>query len=634
MEDCVYLVDESGALKAITEDMLEDIFSVPVSSESENSDLDEDELGIDGDQFFTSKFKRNNILNSETLEILPDGLCQPSTSASGNSVSVTEVGISVTEVGITLKPYKPVTEVNQIKRKILWKQENFKPENTDFKIDNTAFPQDILSLETPYDFFSYFFNSKLMEIIASQSSLYSIQVDPSKPVEISVSDVRKYLGICIISSVATMKNIRLYWHSLVGIPVVKETMPVNTFERVRRFLHFNNNCETDHTDKLFKIRPVFDYLNEKFRSVPMEESLSVDEQICATKARHHLKMYMPDKPHKYGYKIFVLCGVSGYAYNLEIYTGKGKEDRLESEPDLGTSSNIVVRLTRHIPSDRNHKVYFDNYYTSIQVLDFLRKRGILSLGTVRRNRIPNCKLPDEKDMKNHERGSIVEYVGDFEGTKMANVLWKDNKMVMMLSTLSGAEPVSSVRRFDRKKKQYIQIKCPNVVQIYNKHMGGVDLLDSLIGRYRILMRSRKWYMRIFYHLLDISVINAWLLYRRVSQIRPKVSNQKKMKLVDFRLQLGETLCKIGTKATPKRGRPSTSDEEILAAKKKKYQPTGHRPTVDVRWDQIGHFPHHGDKKQRCKNEHCKSYSIVKCKKCNIFLCFNKQNNCFEKFHCK
>lgn len=33
--------------------------------------------------------------------------------------------------------------------------------------------------------------------------------------------------------------------------------------------------------------------------------------------------------------------------------------------------------------------------------------------------------------------------------------------------------------------------CPYVITTYNKHMGGVDLLDSLIGRYKIIMRSKK-----------------------------------------------------------------------------------------------------------------------------------------------
>lgn len=105
--------------------------------------------------------------------------------------------------------------------------------------------------------------------------------------------------------------------------------------------------------------------------VPPEESLSVDEQMCATKARHFLKQYMPEKPHKWGYKLFVLSGVSGFAYNVEVYTGLENDPILRAEkgePDLGGSSNVVVRLARVIPNNCHYKLYFDNYYSSIPLL--------------------------------------------------------------------------------------------------------------------------------------------------------------------------------------------------------------------------------------------------------------------------
>ena len=56
-------------------------------------------------------------------------------------------------------------------------------------------------------------------------------------------------------------------------------------------------------DKLYKLQPVLDALNSKFQSVPLQKYLSIDEQLCATKPRHHLKQYLPAKPHKWGYKL-------------------------------------------------------------------------------------------------------------------------------------------------------------------------------------------------------------------------------------------------------------------------------------------------------------------------------------------
>lgn len=52
------------------------------------------------------------------------------------------------------------------------------------------------------------------------------------------------------------------------------------------------------------------------------------------------------------------------------------------------------------------------------------------MGTVRRNRIPNCKLPTEDSMKKVDRGSSFEYVCDYDGVEVSSVAWKDNKTVL------------------------------------------------------------------------------------------------------------------------------------------------------------------------------------------------------------
>ncbi len=55
---------------------------------------------------------------------------------------------------------------------------------------------------------------------------------------------------------------------------------------------------------------------------------------------------MPDKPHPYGFKFFVLSGASGFAYDYKIYAGtvdmSDPNVRWKGEKDLGSSSNVVV----------------------------------------------------------------------------------------------------------------------------------------------------------------------------------------------------------------------------------------------------------------------------------------------------
>lgn len=246
------------------------------------------------------------------------------------------------------------------------------------------------------------------------------------------------------------------------------------------------------------MRIVAEKLNERFDSVPKQARLCVDEQMCSTKMKHHLRQYMPNKPHKWGIKLFVLCDSYGYAYRFEIYNGAGDNVILPGNPDLGSTANVVVHLSQTVPDFAHHIIYFDNFYTSLPLLVYLRARGIYSLGTVRTNRITNCKLPTDNQIKTEARGFSTEFVGHCYGVDIANVLWKDNKSVRLLSTYVGIAPFARANpsehrtkasRYDRKAKQRIEVDCPQIIREYNSHMGGVDLMDGLMGRYHIRIKS-------------------------------------------------------------------------------------------------------------------------------------------------
>lgn len=63
---------------------------------------------------------------------------------------------------------------------------------------------------------------------------------------------------------------------------------------------------------------------------------------------------MPMKRHKWGFELFILAGVTGFTYNFEIYSRQENfVVRPETEPDLGATLNVVLRLSSIIP--RNQK---------------------------------------------------------------------------------------------------------------------------------------------------------------------------------------------------------------------------------------------------------------------------------------
>ncbi|XP_065356131.1 uncharacterized protein LOC135950521 [Calliphora vicina] len=235
-------------------------------------------------------------------------------------------------------------------------------------------------------------------------------------------------------------------------------------------------------------------------------------------------------------------------------------------PNLGASANVVVRLSQTVNTFVNHIIYFDNFYTTVPLLVYLRAKGIHSLGTLRVNRIPNCKLPSDNKIKDRQRGVLIEYVGSVYSVEIINVLWKDNNAVRLLSTYVGVKAfikentnnhISKIPRYDRKSKHYIEIDCPQIIREYNCHMGGVDLMDGLMGRYRIRAKTRDAATRLFYHLVDMAATNGYLLYRRIQRSKNpdslKNNNHTTLQLPEFRESVAAGLVAYKEKQTP--GRP-------------------------------------------------------------------------------
>lgn len=416
----------------------------------------------------------------------------------------------------------------------VWIETNFKtlPELTAFTGDITL-PKNIMSLTNPYQFFSFLFPPTLIQNITDQTNIYASQISPDKLPNICVKEIEQFIGICLKMSVCKLPSVRHHWGNL-GTHTIYNVMSVNRFEEIKRFIHFNDNSKLPEKnnpdyDKLFKVRPLCTQIQNIIRSIPKEEHLAVAKQIIPAKSRTSLKQYNPKKPHKWDYKVFVLSGKSEFCYDFDIFAGAQSNVIPESCPNLSVSSNVVLRMSKFIPRYCNYKICFDNWFTSILLLVYLHKEGILPLGTAGLNRLSGLKMPTENVFKNKGRGSFYEMITNVDGVTIIAVSWLDKKVVNMVSTYAGSQPVIEKKRFFKSENRHKIITCPNVVGVYNSFMGGVDLIDSMLGYYRIPLRSSKYYIKIFYHLIDMCVVNAWLLYRRVNAGEPYLP------LMDFKI---------------------------------------------------------------------------------------------------
>ena len=73
------------------------------------------------------------------------------------------------------------------------------------------------------------------------------------------------------------------------------------------------------------------------------------------------------------------------------------------------------------------------------------------------------------------------------------VKWVDNRAVNLASNFVGVEPDGELERWCGKEKVRKNTPCPEIVQQYNKGMGGVNLADMLLSLYRTPCKTKCWY---------------------------------------------------------------------------------------------------------------------------------------------
>ena len=126
-------------------------------------------------------------------------------------------------------------------------------------------------------------------------------------------------------------------------------------------------------------------------------------------------------------------------------------------------------------------------------------------------------------------------------------------------------------------------------------MGGIDLMDSFLAQNRFHMKSRRWYMYLFWHTLMMAIVNAWLLYRRdfeALQLPKKTMMKRRIFQAHVASALIENNCRRPV------GRPSL--DVIDATVKPRPRKVRKRPVDDVRKDQHAHWPVKVEKRGLCK----------------------------------
>lgn len=212
--------------------------------------------------------------------------------------------------------------------------------------------------------------------------------------------------------------------------------------------------------------------------------------------------------------MFCRASSTGIIHDLLLYQGQTTFFNVNISPEeqkVGLGGKVVSVLCKSIALPRLSVVFCDNFFTSFPLFYHLNSTvGLKCIGTVKSNRTGGAPLPTDKELMARGRGAF-----DYASTDdLIAVKWYDNKCVTMLSSACGISPTSTVQRWSKADQDKVSVPCPSLVKAYNAHMGGIDLSDMLIHLYKTPVKARRWHYPLFGYILDLSIANSWLVYKR------------------------------------------------------------------------------------------------------------------------
>ena len=120
--------------------------------------------------------------------------------------------------------------------------------------------------------------------------------------------------------------------------------------------------------------------------------------------------------------------------------------------------------------DKGHTIYMDNWYSSVQLYQYLLQHSTTACGTLRKNKTP--VVIRNKDVC---RGEIVKVAAE-------NILclkFVDSSLIHVITTEHNASTQAVLVRGRRRRFPGEQKQKPVAVCQYNKYMGGVDKMDQV-----------------------------------------------------------------------------------------------------------------------------------------------------------
>ena len=395
--------------------------------------------------------------------------------------------------------------------------------------------------KSPYDFYSLFVDDNFINNLVKQTNGYAkykkekekqkhknnekedapktTRLDKWK--DINYSDMERFLATIILMGIHKLPEYKDHFskNQLLG-SAAQKFICLWSYENICGFLHASEP-KSKGKDKI--IGSINDIIAKSQKYYYPGTCVTIDERMISYKGKSKFVVYEPAKPTRYGFRPYVLSDYkSGYTYALQLL-----ED-LEENTDGSKIYNLVMSLMNCVKnnniSGKKHILATDGLYTSERLLE---EESFYFIGSIRYNRI---KTQHEEITKPIKSGCYKYFYKKVNGKFILLTKYMDNKLVLIVSNFLNSSNTLNRYRWDKKEMRFVKMKYPEIIKIYSHLMKGVDIGNQLISYYELKHKTYKWWKRILYHLIDISIVNSFIIYR-------KATNDKNMTQKKFRLEI-------------------------------------------------------------------------------------------------
>lgn len=166
----------------------------------------------------------------------------------------------------------------------------------------------------------------------------------------------------------------------------------------------------------------------------------------------------------------------------------------------------------------------------------------------------------------------------------------NNKPVYMISSLHSPNDTFQVKR-KLKDGNTSMVPCPKVLIRYNYNMNNVDVFDQLKAAYGINRKAKKWWHKLFFHFLNMTIVNAFIPFKELTK--------EKISMKDFRRRIVDSLLAPNQLQPLKKNNSSyrISKYDPHISPEIRFQSSVHQPTSGT----LRRCGHYSTKKKSKKN---------------------------------